>query len=127
MSNILALAKKDWKRFSQSSFDLDLNFSTPDGGQTATIKGIGTRAQTTFRTDGTDAIGDLVHISFNEELLSEANVAYPIRNAKGLVAMNEHLVSFLDSTGTLRNYQLKQVYPDSAVGMIAADCADYTI
>lgn len=125
MSNILDLAKKDWKRLSQSSFNLDLNFSTPDGSQLATIKGIGTRAQVTFKTDGTDVIGDLVHIGFCEALLSAANPSYPIRKANGQVHINQHLVSFLDSTGTLRTYQIKQVYPDSTIGMITADCADY--
>ena len=128
MASILERARNDWERFSQSSFDLDLTFTTPDGSQTGTIKGIGTRATQTFlETDGQQVIGEIVHIGFKEKLLKEANPAYPIRNADQLVAINNHRVDFEDSNGLLRNYVIKQVYPDSTVGMIMCDCADFKI
>lgn len=123
--SVLALAKEGWEKFSQSSFDLDLNLVSPDGLQTAVIKGIGTDNERTLDTDGQEMIGRIVHIGFSENALLTAFPNYPTRNDKDEVSLQSHLVSFLDSRGVLKDYKVKQTYPDSTIGMIMCDCSDY--
>ena len=123
--NIKQKAIADWNRLSQSAFGLDLIITTPDGSQTATIQGIGTDIAYNMETDGQDASVRNVHIGFNEAVLLAANPAYPVRNADGLVDMHHHRVSFEDAQGIVRNYSIKQIYPDNTVGMIMCDCSDF--
>ena len=122
--NVLAKAKADWRRFSQSTFDLDLTFEASTGGETATIKGIGTKHQIQVDTDGLPYNAPNVHISFCEAVLAEANPAYPIRNGEDVI-MKDQLVSFEDSTGTQRLYQITETFPDQTVGVIVCMCATY--
>lgn len=128
--NIRDRARADWKRFSQSAFDLDVVIQTPPGVtpvQTATVKGIATRITVPIETDGQDALATLAHVAINESALRDANADYPIRDSNGLVALNNHLVTYADANDTLRNYAIKQVYPDDTVGMIMCHCADSKI
>ena len=127
MANILSKAKADWAKFSQSSFDLDLSFESKNNGELATIKGIGTRHQIQVDTDGLPFNSPNIHVSFAESVLAAENPNYPIRSATKSedIIMKNDLVSFVDSTDTLRLYQIIETFPDQAVGMIVCTCADY--
>jgi hypothetical protein len=105
--------------------NLDITLTSPGATETATFKGIGTNNAITFESDGQDVIGHIVHIGFHEEALLDINPAYPIRNADGKVQMDKHRVSFIDHRGVLRNYIVKNWYPDETVGMIMCDCNEY--
>jgi len=127
MANILAKGKFDWARFSQSTFDLDLSFESKNNGELATIKGIGTRHQIQVDTDGLPFNAPNIHVSFAESVLALANPIYPIRNVTKQedIIMKDDLVSFVDNTGTLKLYQITEVFPSQTVGMIVCMCADY--
>ena len=122
--NVRDLARRDWRSLLQSSFDLDITITAPNS-ETATIKGLGTRITQEYDTDGQSIIGELTSVTINEAELSEANPAYPIRDTKGLVALNDHIVKFLDSQDVERSYKVKIVYPNNTVGIIRMECADY--
>jgi len=130
VANVRDLAKKDWRRFSQSSFDLDITLTSPPNPtrETVVVKGIGTRnIIKIIETDGQEAIGENVHIGINEPQLIENNPNYPVRNADGLVDLNGHQVAFVNSNNDLFQFRIKNVYPDSTVGMIMADLEDLKI
>jgi len=123
--SILSLARADWENFSQSAFDLDIIFrvSYETGAETATIKGLFAETSRTIDTDGQDAIADIARLTFSENLLKTTNPAYPIRNADGLVAINQHKITVTNSAGIVLDLTIKNVYPDSTVGMITCDLA----
>lgn len=125
--NILTQAKADWERFSQSAFELDCIFKVDDtpGAETATIQVLKTDISVDIESDGQDLIGSKVRLTFSENLLKTTNPAYPIRNSDNLVAIKGQRISVVDSTGTLKEYVIKNVYPDSTVGMIVCDLAEY--
>lgn len=125
MSSIRERAIKDCRRYSQSSFNLELTFYTPDMSQSATVLGKGQDTNIQFKTDGQDVLGQLIHISFIEALILEQNDLYPTRNSKDQVDMHLHLVKFQDSRGVENTWQIKQIYPDNLLGIISADCAEY--
>lgn len=116
--NILQKAKADWRKLSQSAFDLELTFTNPDG-ETATIKGIGTRHSLSMDTDGMPVNMPNNHVTFCEELIQEANADYIIREpGSEEVKMTGHRVAFADSTGTVQEHIIKQAWPDQTVGMV---------
>jgi len=125
--SILLRARADWERFSQSAFDLDITMKVSDeaGAETVTIKALLTRIAVTIETDGQDVIGDKFRLTFSENLVNTTNPLYPIRNSDGLVAMNNHRVNGPDSTGVIHDLVIKNVYPDSTVGMIICDLSTY--
>ena len=127
MANVRGLAIRDWRRLSVSSFNIEITFNAPSPStETATIKGIATNNAITFETDGQDAIGHSVHISFSEAELVAANANYPVRattgESAGLVDLLGHRASFIDANGTTQNYVITNHYPDNTVGIIACDC-----
>lgn len=127
MANVRGMAIRDWRRLSVSSFNIEITLTAPSPGtETATIKGIATNNSITFETDGQDAIGHSVHISFSELELLATNANYPVRSTAGetagLINLENHRVSFIDSNGTTQNYIVTNYYPDTTVGIIACDC-----
>lgn len=122
MSNVRSMAIRDWGRFSQSSFDLDLAFTSPDGSQTATAKGIGTNRTIIMITDGQDAYTKRVHIAISEAAILANNASYPTRDVNDYVDLINHRVSFQDARGTTINYRVTDHQPDDTVGMIMCDC-----
>lgn len=121
MSNVRTMAIRDWRRFSQSSFDLDLAFTAPNG-QTATAKGIGTNRTIVMITDGQDAYTKRVHFSVSEAEILESNSSYPTRDTDDYVFLIGHRVAFQDARGTAINYRVVDHQPDDTVGMIMCDC-----
>lgn len=116
--SILAKARADWRKLSQSAFDLELTFNN-NQGQTAVIKGIGTRHSLSMDTDGMAVNQPNNHVSFCEALIQETNPLYVIRQpGSEEVQMTGHRVSFEDSTGTVHEHIIKQAWPDQTVGVV---------
>ncbi|MDD5013660.1 MAG: hypothetical protein PHW73_00980 [Atribacterota bacterium] len=148
---MLALAREDWKKFiTTGGFQVDLTFTSPvpfapqnvitvDGHQvitwdgrilvtinsntSLTIQGIYAKHHNSIATDGTPVNSKLTRISFAESSLILAN--YPVRNTNGEVSMLRHKIDFVDSTGILKHYIIKETFPDETVGVITCILGDY--
>lgn len=84
MPSIRERAIKDSRRYSQSSFCLELELeSTTDPSHKVSVIGKGQDTNIQFRTDGQDMVSRLVHIAFHESLVYDNNPLYPLRNSKG--------------------------------------------
>lgn len=125
MANVRSMAKKDWKRFINKSFDLDGTFTAPNG-EIATCKVIGINNHNVVETDGQIVMGHIIHVSVYESSLTDDNPNYPTRNASGMVSMANHLVSYLDANNIERNYRVINYMPDNTVGLISMNCEFYS-
>jgi len=52
---------------------------------------------------------------------------YPVRNANKEIALKSHLVSFKDSSGEVKNYFVRESFPDETIGMICLILGDYKL
>lgn len=119
----LPQAKFDWQRFTNNGgFGVDLTL-TPPGGEPFLIKGLATKHHNSIGTDGLPVNAKNVRISIIESDL--VSLEYPVRNLKGEVSMLKHLVSYIDSTGSAKNFIIKETMPDETIGLITCILGDY--
>jgi hypothetical protein len=125
MGRILDLAKRDVKRHvTRGGFEVDLSLSLPDNSLTIQTTGYGTKHWITYDTEGNSINSKNVHICIDEDLLEAQN--YAVRNNRNEVSLINHRVSFQDSTGTVRNYIVRENYPDETFGLIVCILGDFT-
>ena len=121
---ILAAARADArKHISEGGFEEDITIKTPDGGTTINTKGWATKHHINFDSDGNPINSKNVHICIDEAKLVTAGLT--VRNAKGEVSLLNYLVSYPDSTGTLRDYIIWETWPNETLGLIVCILGDY--
>ena len=130
MGRITDLARADWKRLTTiGGFEENITFKTPSSFVTpveVTVQGLATKHHLSVDTDGNAVSSKNVHISVHEDVLND--VSYPVRDTTTLeVSLINHLISFPDSTGVLKNYVVLQSFPDETVGMITCILGDFEI
>lgn len=126
MGSLIELAKRDAKRFvTNGGFEEPLTIATPNGVLTIALTGWATKHHISFDADGNQINAKNVHVTLNEELLT--TLGYPVRNARGEVNLMGHLVSFADSSKVIKNYIVRENYPDEVLGLIVLILGDYKI
>lgn len=126
--NLTDRARRDIKNQSSnkdSGWGVQLEFTAPGGIQKAIIAGIHTQHHLGVSMEGTMVNTKTCFVSFSEDLLTEANASYPVRNAKNEVDLNKHLVDVVDSTGIKKNYTVQAWFPDEKLGYILLTLGDY--
>ena len=124
--NMIERARNDWKRFSGDSNGWGETIVLTSSGAsplTVNVTGLSTKHNIGINSDGNLINTKNAHISISEKILTDLN--YPVRNASGEVAMIGHKVSVKDSTGILKNYIIKENFPDETVGVIVFILGDF--
>lgn len=104
-------------------FAVGATFVAPaPGNETMTIPVIHTKHHLGIDTEGRPKNTKNAHLSFAE---SEAPAEYPIRNASGEVSLYGHHVTVKDSTGTDRQYMIREWFPDETLGLIVCTLGDF--
>jgi hypothetical protein len=62
------------------------------------------------------------HIAISEKFLSDAS--YPYRNLSGEVSLKNHRIAVADSTGLVKNYVIREIFPDETIGLIVCILGD---
>lgn len=122
--NLIDQAKADIEQITSNlnEFAVEIIFTSPTE-QTATISGLHTKIHLGVDTDGLAVNSKKAHISFSEKFLTDAS--YPVRNSSGEVNLRNHRVSVKDSTGILKNYTVKEIFPDETIGLITCMLDDF--
>ena len=124
--NILQLAKRDAKHFvTNGGFEVSIDMVTPSKDKTISLTGFATKHWINFDTDGNPVNSKNVHICIDESILI-AN-GYPHRNAKNEIFLKNHIISFPDSSGVVKNYVVRENFPDETLGLIVCILGDYTL
>lgn len=123
MGQILELAKRDSKKYVTSGgFEVNITLTTPDGVKTLLLTGFASKHFLNFDTDGLPVNSKNAHICIDEDILT-LNL-YPVRKANNEVSLLKHIVSFPDSTGSIREYVVRENFPDETLGLIVCILAD---
>lgn len=122
--SILTAAKADAKKFVTSGgFEEDITITTPSGDRTLTIKGLATKHHLSFGSDGLPVSSKNAHVCIDEQQLLDET--YPVRNANEEIDLLAHKISFKDSSGVIKNYIVKDAYPDETLGLITLILGDW--
>jgi hypothetical protein len=122
MGRVLTLARNDARRIiSQMGFETEITL-VKDSLEVS-VNGMGLVHHLTFDTDGLPVNSKSAHITVTEGDLNE--VEFTCRNANGEVYMRDVLVSFADSTGTVKTYIVEENYADETLGIIFLNLGKY--
>ena len=122
--DILKAAREDAKKILRSGgFQEDITITTPDKIATLQLKGLATKHHIGFDSDGNPINSKNVHINIDESYLTENG--YPVRNSVNEVFLIDHLISLPDSTGIVRNYKVREQFPNETLGIIVCILEDY--
>jgi hypothetical protein len=122
--NLLAKARRDVKKFIKSGgFQEDISLITPNGLITLFTTGLASKHWINFDSDGVPINSKNAHICLDEDVLTLNN--YPYRNNDGDITLNRHKINVKDSSGIIKNYVIKEWFPDETLGLIVCILADY--
>lgn len=93
------------------------------GNETATVNGFNTKHHMSFDVDGVQVNTKQASVAIAEQFLID--VGYPVRNGANEVDLNGHLCDVKDSTGVLKNYVIRQNFPDENLGLIVLILGDF--
>lgn len=124
MPGLIEQAKNDWQRFTSDpkAFGTSITLTAPTA-EVAVVVGLATKHHISIDTDGNVVNTKNAHISISEQLLVDA--LYPVRTGGDEVTLIDHHVSYADSTGTVKEYVIKETFPDETVGMITCILNDF--
>ena len=106
-----------------SEFGVSMTFTNQAGTETATVVGFHTKHHTSLTGEEEIVSSMEASIAVSEDSLTDAG--YTVRNSDNEVAMIRHKVDVADSTGSVKNYEVQEHFPDEKIGAIVFLLIDY--
>jgi len=118
MSNSLFnLVKRDAKQFINSGgYDIDIEMKSPCQTQSINIRGWAVKHVISFDSDGNQVNTKIARATVDEDVLVAKG--FTVRNKKGEIDLIDYKVNFVDSSGVLRGYSVRENLPDENLGLI---------
>lgn len=106
-----------------NGFGVAIKVTTPDNVTSVDIVGLHTKHHLGIDTEGNQVNTKNAHIAISEQVLID--LAYPVRNLSNEVDLKGHKIIVKDSTGSNRNYVIREWFPDETIGLIVCILGDY--
>ena len=121
--SLINAAKRDIKQVTSNlnEWALDVELITPIG-DTVSIKGVHTKHHIGLDSDGIPVNAKTSSLAFSEDNLP---VGISIRNAKSEVVLKNWKCNVIDSTGIVKNYVIREWFPDEMIGLIVCILGDF--
>lgn len=121
---LLIRARIDSKKYiTKGGFQEDIILETADGLKTVETTGFVSKHWVNFSSDGLPLNSKNAHICLDEDAL--VLLDYPVRNEDNEVHLQNHKVRTKDSSGGLKEYVIKEWFPDETLGLIVCILSDY--
>lgn len=124
---LIAQAKADIEAITSNTdeFGVAMTLTAPAavGGNVLAIVGLHTKHHIGIDTEGNYVNTKNANATFSEKFLTDAS--YPVRNSNGEVVLTGHKVSVKDSTGSVKEYVIREWFPDETVGLIRCILGDF--
>jgi len=118
------LVKRDSRFFvTKGGFQEDITITNITGDITLNITGFATKHHIGIDLDGNTVNTKNVHVCISELDLVASD--YPTRNERQEIDLFKHRISFKDSSGIVKNYVVKEVFPDETNGLIVLILGDF--
>lgn len=122
--NLLNRARRDSKRFiTKGGFQENIVLKTTNGLISVETTGLASKHWINFDTDGSSVNSKNAHICIDEDAL--VLLGYPVRNSSNEVSLFNHRVLVPDSSGIIKEYLIKEWFPDETLGLIVCILSDY--
>lgn len=123
--NLLKASRELFLKFSSTGgFEEDIEMVTPDNSIIINFKGIHSKHNETYDSEGNKVNSVTAHIAAVRETLEELN--YPYRNSKGKVDFNGHKVNVSDGF-EIKNYVVTEFRPSDTFGVYILLLGDHKI
>jgi hypothetical protein len=122
---LFEMAQRDFAKFSSDTVAgpaKAITFTAPNSGPIIVANGIATKHHNSLNEEGKQVNAKKASITITEALLTAQG--YPVR-IKGEVNLTNHKVSWMDSTGTINTYMIREWYPDESLGEITCILGDF--
>jgi len=122
---LMEQAQKDFAKFTSdktNGFAKSITFTAPNSGPVVVANGIATKHHLGLNEEGKQVNAKKASITITEALLTAQS--YPVR-ISGEVNLANHKVSWMDSTGTINEYVIREWYPDETLGEITCILGDF--
>lgn len=119
-------AKLDMQRFTADDtgfFAVECVVKHPDGLPSINVKGLHTRHWMGFDPDGVAVHTVIASLGVSEQQFIDGGFA--IRDVNGEVDLKGHLIDAPDSNGVVKNYVLREVFPDENLGLLILMLGEY--
>jgi hypothetical protein len=126
--SLFDIIKRDAKfMINKAGYQVEIEMITPDGSQTINITGWAVKVSGSFDSDGNQVNTKNVHITIDEDVL--IGLGYPYKTTKKGSSIPEidlihHRVNYIDSSGRLCNYYVRENFPDENLGLINVGLGD---
>ncbi len=100
----------------KGGFSVDVTLAIPNVVEPVTCKAITSRHHIEFDENGYPINATNSHVLFSE--IDLVSLGLTVRNAKGNVALEGWLVSWIDGTGANKTYKIVQTKPSETLGLI---------
>lgn len=109
------MARKDAKNILESG-GFQTTITIENSIYSCTISGIAFTHHLAFDAENNPVNSKHAHVTISEQSLIDAN--YTVRKSDGNLFMRNHLVSYADSTGTVKKYVVSENFADETLGTI---------
>lgn len=117
MASLFDLVKRDAKHYlNAGGYQLDITMLTPDKLTTINITGWAVKHAISFDSDGNQVNTKVARVTIDEDVLVANGIT--VRNSRGEVSLLNYKVKFIDSSGVLRSYNVRETLPDENLGLI---------
>jgi len=119
-------ARRDMRRFTADDsgfFAVSCVIKTPDVGTSIVVKGLHTRHWMGFDPDGVAVHTAIASLGVAEQQFIDGG--FVIRDSNDEVGMKGFLIDAPDSNGNIKNYVLREVFPDENLGLLILILGEY--
>lgn len=106
-----------------NEFGQEITLITPDAVTSLNLRGFHTKHHTAFDLDGAMVNSKNATVAISEKTLIEES--YPYRDSTQEINLKNHLVNVKDSSDIVKNYIIREQYPDERLGVIVLILGDY--
>lgn len=107
----------------QGGFNVAITLTLPNVDEPIVVQGLASRHHIEFDENGYPINASNSHLLLSENDLTSLGLT--VRNAKGNVALEGWLASWVDGTGTARTYKIVQTKPSETLGLIICTVGKY--
>lgn len=107
----------------KGGFNVAITLTLPNVDDPVVVQGLASRHHIEFDENGYPINASNSHLLLSENDLTSLGLT--VRNTKGNVALEGWLASWVDGTGTARNYKIIQTKPSETLGLIICTVGKY--
>ena len=122
MGKVLDMARRN-ANLILTSFGFENDITLSKGSLEVHIKGITPVHHLSFDSNNQTINSKNAHITISEQSLID--VSFPYRNSNNEVYLKGTIISFVDTSGTLKSYGVKENFADETIGVIVVNLERY--